>query len=128
MAHPLQCSETKLLASLGFVKVDSSILQATRSSTLPSFSGLSTDERSYLRRWQAEARSAGIDGVEDLASRPWPCPVDGVVIGVFGHGAEAAQWLVIGQNCSWAVAHCVEATVSPSFDSLQEALATIYRP
>jgi hypothetical protein len=81
-----------------------------------------------LRRWQAEARSAGIDGVEDLASRPWPCPVDGVVIGVFGHGSDAARWLVIGRNFSWAVAHCVEGTVSPPFDTLQEALATIYRP
>jgi hypothetical protein len=116
----------KLPASLGFVKVDSSILQATRSSALPSFSGLSTDERSYLRRWQAEARSAGIDGVEDLASRPWPCQVEGVVIGVFGQGSEAAQWLVVGQNLRWAVAHCVDGTVSPSFDTLQEALATIY--
>jgi hypothetical protein len=128
LAHRLQRPAIKSTASLGFVKVDSSILQATRSSALPSFSGLSTDERGYLRRWQAEARSAGIDGVEDLASRPWPCPVHGVVIGVFGHGSEAAKWLVIGQNCSWAVADCVRGTVSPSFDTLREALATIYRP
>lgn len=107
--------------------MDSSILQATRPSTLQSFSGLSTEERSYLRRWQAEARSAGIDGVEDLVSRPWPCPVEGVVIGVFSRGSEAAQWLVIGQNGSWAVAHCSEGTVSPSWRSLEDALATIYR-
>lgn len=127
LAHRLQHGAAKLLASLGFVKVDSSILQATQSSALPSFSGLSAAERSYLRRWQAEARRVGIDGVEDLAHRPWPCPVQGVVIGVFGHGAEAAQWLVIGQNCSWAVAHCVEGTVSPPFENLPEALATIYR-
>ncbi len=94
---------------------------------MPSFSGLSTDERSYLRRWQAEAKSAGIDGVEDLVSRPWPCAVEGVVIGVFGHGSDAAQWLVIGQNGSWAVAHCYARMVSPSFNSLSEALATIYQ-
>jgi hypothetical protein len=112
---------------LGLAKVDSSILQATRASTLHSFSGLSTEERAYLRRWQAEARSAGIDGVEDLVSRPWPCPVQGVVIGVFSRGSEAAQWLVIGQNGTWAVAHCAAGTVSQSFASLSDALATIHR-
>ena len=94
---------------------------------MPSFSGLSTDERSYLRHWQAAARGAGIDGVEDLASRPWPYPVKGVVIGVFGEGSEAAQWLVIGQHGSWAVADCADATVSQSFSSLRAALATIYQ-
>ena len=114
-------------ASLGFVKMDSSILQATRSSALASFRGLSTDERSHLRRWQAAARGAGIDGIEDLASRPWPYPVKGVVIGVFGQGSEAAQWLVIGQHGSWAVADCADGSVSPSFTSLQAALATIYQ-
>jgi hypothetical protein len=118
----------ELPTSLGFVKVDSSILQATRSSALPSFSGLSTDERGYLRWWQAEARGAGIDGVEDLVSRPWPCPVEGVVIGIFGHGSEAAHWLVIGHDHSWAVANCVDGTVSPSFTTLKGALATIYQP
>jgi hypothetical protein len=112
---------------LGLVKVDSSILQATRTSALHSFSGLSGEERAYLRRWRAEARSAGIDGVEDLVSRPWPFPIQGVVIGVFSRGSESAQWLVIGQNGGWAVAHCATGTVSRSFDSLPDALATIHR-
>jgi hypothetical protein len=101
-------------------------LQATRPSALRSFSGLSTEERSHLCKWHAEAKDAGIDGIEDLVARPWPLLPEGAVIGVFCRGSDTARWLVIGQNAAWAVADCAEGTVSPAFQSLAEALATIY--
>jgi hypothetical protein len=106
--------------------VESSILQAGRASALSSFSGLSPDERAHLKGWQAAARSVGVDGIEDLAGRPWPCPVNGSVIGIFRRGSNAAVWLVIGQNAAWAVATCADGTVSQPLHSLAEALATIY--
>ena len=101
-------------------------MQATRPSAFRSFSGLSTEERSHLRAWHAEAKGAGIDGIEDLVARPWPSPPEGTIIGVFCLGSDTARWLVIGQNAAWAVADCSEGTVSPAFQSLAEALATIY--
>ena len=101
-------------------------MQATRPSAFRSFSGLSTEERSHLRKWHAAAKDAGIDGIEDLVARPWPSPPEGAVIGVFCRGSDTARWLVIGQDAAWAVADCSEGTVSPAFQSLAEALATIY--
>jgi hypothetical protein len=112
--------------SLSLVEVDGSILQATRPSALRSFSELSIEERNHLRAWHAEARDAGIDGIEDLAARPWPSSPDGTVIGVFTRGSDTARWLVIGQGRAWAVADCTEGLVSLVFQSLPEALATIY--
>ncbi len=79
-----------------------------------------------MREWYAEAKEAGIDGIEDLAARPWPSPPEGTVIGVFRRGADTARWLVIGQANAWAVADCGEGTVSGVCRSLAEALATIY--
>jgi hypothetical protein len=113
-------------ASLDLVEVDGSILQVTRPSAFRPFSGLSTEERSHLRKWYAEAKDSGIDGIEDLVGRPWPSPLEGTVIGVFCLGSGTARWLVIGQNAAWAVADCSEGTVSPAFQSLAEALAAIY--
>ncbi len=101
-------------------------MQATRPSALRSFSGLNTEERNHLRRWYAEAKDAGIDGIEDLVGRPWPFQPEGTVIGVFCRGSDTARWLVIGQNAAWAVADCAEGTVSPTFQSLAEALETIH--
>ena len=49
------------------------------------------------------------------------------MIGVFSRGSDIARWLVIGQDGAWAVADCMEGLVSRVFDSLAEALATIYR-
>ena len=106
--------------------MESSILQATRSDASHSFSGLSPDERRHLREWQISARVIGIDGVEDLTMRPWPCPIAGTVIGVFQAEGKAAQWLVIGHNGAWAVAFCTEGEVSRTLNSLAEALAVIY--
>jgi hypothetical protein len=97
-----------------------------RPRALRSFTGLSTEERSHLRKWYAEAKDAGIDGIEDLIGRPWPSPPEGTVIGIFCRGSDTARWLVIGQNAAWAVADCAESTVSQTFQSLAKALATIY--
>lgn len=96
------------------------------SETSLSFSGLSLDERHYLSEWQASARAIGIDAVEDLTRRPWPCPVPDTVIGVFHAESNAARWLVVGQGGAWAVACCAEGTASPTLNSLAEALAVIY--
>jgi hypothetical protein len=54
------------------------------------FGGLGQMERRYLEQWQRAARVVGIDAVEDLAQRPWPCSVDGAVIGIFVEGDETA--------------------------------------
>jgi len=106
--------------------VESSILQATKPDPAQAFSRLSMDERNHLREWQSAARTIGIDAVEDLGARPWPCPISGTVIGVFLSGGAAASWLVIGHNGTWAVAHCTEGSVSHTFYTLAEALAAIY--
>ena len=115
----------KTLLRLG-AKVESSILQATRPDPRQAFSGLSPDERNHLREWRSAARVIDVDAVEDLASRPWPCLIAGTVIGIFRGGGDAASWLVIGHNGTWAVASCKEGTVSHSVHSLAEALAMIY--
>jgi len=87
---------------------------------------LDSDERIQLREWQSAAQAIGIDAIEDLASRPWPCPIASPVLGVYRTGDTAAAWLVIGLHGTWAVACCEDGTVSPSFDTLVEALAVIY--
>jgi hypothetical protein len=79
-----------------------------------------------LREWEAAARCVGIDAVEDLTTRPWPCPIDGSVIGVFQTGDTVASWMVIGHNATWAVASCGDGKVSATFHSLAEALAVIF--
>ncbi len=106
--------------------MESPVLHLLRSDALQSFSGLSADERRHLREWQVVARVAGVAAVEDLTQRPWPCRVDGTVIGVFQAGSELAAWLVIGQNGAWAVACCTQGEVSRTLNSLAEALAVIY--
>jgi len=106
--------------------LESSILHGAKSVPSQTFPGLSSDERDHLREWQNAAKSIGVDAIEDLTSRPWPCPIGGTVIGVFKAGAEAAAWLVIGHNGTWAVAFCAENRVSQTFDSLAEALAVIH--
>jgi hypothetical protein len=90
------------------------------------FSGLSPKERVYLREWQAASRAIGIDAVEDLTLRPWPCTVAGTVIGVFSVGSKSANWLVVGEDGAWAAAYCEKREVSRTLESLAEALALIY--
>jgi len=91
-----------------------------------SFGGLSSDERHDLCVWQISAKAIGIDAVEDLTTRPWPCLVLGTVIGVFTTGSKAARWLVVGEEGAWAVAFCSEGHVSERLNSLAEALAVIH--
>jgi hypothetical protein len=91
-----------------------------------SFGELTSDERRHLREWQATAKAIGIDCVDDLTLRPWPCPIEGTVIGVFTAGSEVAHWLVVGDGTAWAVADCEKGRVSGTLNSLAEALALIY--
>ncbi len=92
------------------------------------FGALSPMERRYLEHWQRAARVVGIDAIEDLSQRPWPCFVNGVVIGVFVEGDKAAAWLVAKHNGRWAVACCADSTVSHSVETLADALAQLYAP
>jgi hypothetical protein len=68
----------------------------------------------------------GIDAVEDLTLRLWPCPVEGTMIGVFTTGSKSAHWLVVGEGDAWVVAFCEEGDVSQTLISLVEALPPIY--
>jgi|SRR5271166_407686 len=92
---------------------------------VPSFEALSATERAYLLDWRQAAQDIGIDAVDDMMLRPWPCPVADVIIGVFRAGDDRAAWLVIGHNGAWAVACCADGTVSPSVETLVEALSLI---
>jgi hypothetical protein len=93
---------------------------------LPSFEALSATERAYLLDWRQAAQDVGIDAIDDMMLRPWPCPVADVIIGVFRAGDDRASWLVIGHNRSWAVASCADGTVSRSVATLVEALSLIH--
>lgn len=94
--------------------------------TAPSFTGLSTRELRYLRYWQTAARAVGIDAVEDLSSRMWPCMVSGIVLGVYRTGETDASWLVIRHNAEWVVASCDDLTVSVTVASFEEALHLLH--
>ena len=94
--------------------------------TLPRFEGLSATDRTYLQDWRHAAQDIGIDAVDDMMLRPWPCPVADVIIGVFRAGDDRAAWLVIGHNGSWAVARCADGSVSHSVETLVEALSLIH--
>jgi hypothetical protein len=92
----------------------------------PVFDGLSPDECRYVREWQQTARVIGIDAVEDLKGRAWPCDIAGAVIGVFLAGDQAASWLVVKHNGAWAVARCADLTVSEAVATLAEALHQLH--
>jgi hypothetical protein len=89
------------------------------------FSALTANERSCLQVWQDVAQAIGVDAVEDLLARPWPCPVAETIIGIFTHGDDQARWLVVGQDGRWVVACCASGGVSDPFDSLTDALSLI---
>ena len=103
-------------------------MKLTHSDVEHEFDGLTLLERRYLEQWLRAACAVGIDAIENLSQRPWPFPVDGIVIGVFVEGGEAATWLVVQHNGRWAVACCANNTVSPSVESIADALAQIYEP
>jgi len=113
-------------------------LAATRNSGLPrtrpelarslprsAFPALSAGERVYLEEWLRTVWLRGVDAVEDLAGRPWPCTVAETVIGVFRQGEDQAGWLVVGQEGQWAVATCATGEVSQPVASLSDALSLI---
>jgi hypothetical protein len=107
-------------------KIVGSRAQTALVAPLPRFEGLSAADRTYLRDWRHAAQDIGIDAVDDMMLRPWPCPVADVIIGVFRAGEERAAWLVIGHNDSWAVACCADGKVSHSVQTLAEALSLIH--
>ena len=107
-------------------KIVTSRAQTALVAPLPRFDGLSATDRTYLQDWRQAAQDSGIDAVDDMMLRPWPCPVADVIIGVFRAGEERAAWLVIGHNGSWAVARCADGTVSRSVGTLVEALSLIH--
>jgi hypothetical protein len=107
-------------------KIATSRAHTALAAPLPSFEALSATERTYLQDWRRAAQEIGIDAVDDMLLRPWPCPVADVIIGVFRAGDDSAAWLVIGHNGSWAVACCADGTVSHSVETLVEALSLIH--
>jgi hypothetical protein len=91
------------------------------------FGSLSEADRYALRRWVTVARSVGFDDVRDLSDRRWPAVVPGAVIGVFAPGDDHASWLAVEQDGLWAVACCIDGSVSEPVDSLEDALDIVYR-
>jgi len=92
------------------------------------FGSLSEPDRDALRHWTEAARRAGIGSVEDLTARDWPAEFAGSVLGVFSPGDHYAAWLAVWQNGAWAVASCIDGSVSEPVESLADALAIVYRP
>lgn len=93
----------------------------------PEFRALRSDERSYLLDWQTRVRAIGIDAVQDLVPRRWPCPIAETIIGIYKLGDEMASWLVVGHAGWWAVSCCDDGTVSQSLGSLADALTLVYQ-
>lgn len=95
-------------------------------SSAPAFASLSQQERSYLLTWRRLAVAEGVDAVEDLATRPWPCVVADTIIGIYRFGEETAAWLIIGQDGNWVAARCSDGTISEPLNSLAGALSKVY--
>jgi hypothetical protein len=100
--------------------------QPVPSTTTRPFAALSEADRHVLQSWTIAARDAGIDAVRDLAPRRWPVAVTGALIGMFTRGDDYATWLAIEQAGQWVVAGCIDGSVSPPMDRLEDALAVIY--
>jgi hypothetical protein len=100
-------------------------IELARSLPKSAFPALSAGERVCLEEWQRTVWLCGIDAVEDLAGRPWPCTVAETIIGVFRHGEDQAGWLVVGQAGQWAVATCASGDVSAPVASLSDALTLV---
>ena len=91
----------------------------------PAFSTLSANERRCLQEWQEAALAVGVDAVEDLVQRAWPCPVADAIIGIFQRDDDQARWLIVGQGGQWVVAYCATGVVFAPVGSLVEALSLI---
>ncbi len=100
-------------------------IELARSLPKSAFPALSAGERVCLEEWQRTVWLCGIDAVEDLAGRPWPCTVAETIIGVFRQGEDQAGWLVVGQAGQWAVATCASGAVSEPVTSLSDALSLV---
>jgi hypothetical protein len=100
--------------------------QPASATTTPPFAALSAADRHVLQSWTIAARDAGIDAVRDLAPRGWPVAISGALIGMFTRGDDYAAWLAIEQAGQWVVAGCIDGSVSPPMDRLEDALAVIY--
>ena len=124
-AEPIERKVSALSLKLGSEMAFSG-LQVVARGRSQAFSSLTSDERGYLLRWLETVRDLGIDGVEDLTHRAWPCPILGAVIGVFQSGGCSASWLIVGQNGFWVTADCVTGSVSNRVGSLEQALLVLY--
>jgi hypothetical protein len=100
--------------------------QSDPSAATSPFAALSEADRCVLQSWIPAAREAGIDDVRDLAARRWPVALSGAVIGMFTRGDDYAVWLAIEQGGQWVVAGCIDGSVSPPVDRLEDALAIIF--
>jgi hypothetical protein len=100
-------------------------IESIRSMPPLPFSALSANERSCLQVWQDAALAVGVDAVEDLQGRPWPCPIAEAIIGIFKRGDDQARWLIVGQGGQWVVASSASGGISRPFDSLADALSLI---
>jgi hypothetical protein len=93
----------------------------------PEFAALQPDERAFLQDWQARASAIGIDAVQDLRQRSWPCPIADTIIGIYRDADELASWLVVGHAGQWVVSCCNDGAVSRSLGSLADALTLVYQ-
>lgn len=121
-------TEAEAVENRGVKRRDSgaaSRIELVRSLPRSAFPALNAGERIYLEEWQRTVWLQGIDAVEDLTQRSWPCSVPDTIIGIFKHGEDQAAWLVVGQNAQWAVATCASGEVSKPVDSLAEALSLV---
>jgi hypothetical protein len=100
--------------------------QPVPSTATPSFAALSEADRRLLQSWIPAASEVGIDDVRDLAPRRWPVAITGAVIGMFTRNDDYAAWLAIEQAGRWVVADCIDGSVSPPVDRLEDALAIIF--
>src|ERR1700692_3664143 len=98
-------------------------IESIRSMPTLAFSALSANERRCLQEWQDAALAVGVDSVEDLLQRPWPCAIAETIIGVFKRDDDQASWLIVGQGGQWVVACRASGGVSRALWSLTEALS-----